>query len=111
MQPENSTTPAARQEKTRLTPEQSKLVESASTAKVTGYTFTLPATALSRCYVCQAVTAEVILASGYVVNVDLELDHGDPRAVLTSPHTCPELQRCAEFRDAPTESPWDGAGQ
>jgi len=97
-----------RQEKLRLTPGESALVENADANR--GFTYTVPATALARCYACHAVTAEVILASGYAVNVDLELDHGEPRAVLTSPHTCPESQSLGEFRDAPTEQ-WDGAGQ
>jgi hypothetical protein len=84
-----STTSVKRAEKTRLTWQESAVVEKAETVGITGYTFTIPATFLARCYACQAVVAEVIPArGGFPVDVDLEIECGQPRAVLTSPHHC-----------------------
>jgi hypothetical protein len=87
---ENSTS-VKHQQKPRLTPQESNVFTDAVNARPT-WTYTIPATALARCYVCQAVIAEVILArGGYPVDVDIEIDQGQPRAVLTSPHRCTEL--------------------
>jgi hypothetical protein len=85
---ENNTS-VKRAEKTRLTWQESAVFEKAETVGITGYTYTIPATFLARCYACQAVVAEVIRArGGYPVDVDVEIDQGQPRAILTSPHHC-----------------------
>jgi hypothetical protein len=88
VQIERNTTSKKWQAETRLTDGESAIVTSAMAAKITGYTSTLPAQALARCYNCQAVVAVAVLASGNVVNLDLEIDEGQPRAILTSPHDC-----------------------
>jgi hypothetical protein len=97
MNKSESITSVKRAEKTRLTARESALVEEAKADPITGYTYTIPAAALARCYVCQTVIAEVILdRGGYPVDVDVEIEQGEPRAVLTSPHRCTELSGDAQ---------------
>jgi len=74
-----------------LTEQESDLVEKAKSKKITGFTFTIPATFLARCYVCQAVIAEVVLVNAsWPTDVDIEIEQGAPRANLASPHACTE---------------------
>lgn len=85
-----SSTRVKRVEKARLTSQESDVIANAINAKPT-WTYTIPATTLARCYKCQAVIALVTVAAGWDENVDLEIDQGQPRATLTSPHRCTEL--------------------
>jgi hypothetical protein len=104
----NSTNSAGRQEVTRLTLEESALVTSARAAKITGYTYTIPARWLARCPWCHAVVAVVTLLNGSDEHVDLEIEQGEARALLTSPHTCSEAKR---FSDSHLDDAWDGDAQ
>lgn len=112
MQNENSTTFARWQGVTRISPEESELVElvSARKGQPTGFTFSIPVTTTARCPWCLATVAQVALTSGHEINLELETgDQGESRAVLTSLHVCPEAERWAQFLDAPTEA--DGLAQ
>jgi len=94
---EINTASKKRQEKTRLSPEQSAMVTSA-TAEKPGFTFTIPATSFSRCGWCRDVVAVFVLASGSEIDLDIEIEQGEPHAILTSPHDCRHEQRSDDER-------------
>ena len=98
----NNTTFAKRQEVTRLSRGESTLVADIEAGKVKpfGFTYTVPITTTARCVWCLQKIAPVTLTTGHEINLDIEAgDHGQLRAVLTSPHNCPESERW----DAPGE--------
>ena len=106
MQSDVNTASKKRQEKTRLSTEQTELVISSEAKKPTSFTFAIsvPAEALTRCLWCQQIAASVLLASGVEQLLDLELEFEDDpdtqrptvsgvQALLTSPHTCLPFDR------------------
>jgi hypothetical protein len=102
----NSTTLAQKQGVTRLSPGETGLVELVSSGKLNpqAFTSTIPITASARCPWCLSKIAPVTLTNGHEINLDTEIDEGELRAVLTSPHNCPESQRWGQFLDAPAEA-------
>jgi hypothetical protein len=88
-----STTFARRQGITQLSPEQSDLVECACQRHSDVFTYSIPITVTTRCVWCLATVARARHADGQETDLEIESgDQGELRALLTSPHRCPELE-------------------